>query len=148
MHHRNAAMRKPVLLMLKGHPCCGKSTLAQELATQLSWALVDKDDARDCLSALSSDAAALNAVSYAIMSCMAGRQLRCGNSVIVDCPLARLQLWEEASAIAAQVAPFTAMMCSLSMCTMHLVGVDLPDAHWFSVKNSTCGAACSRDCTG
>ena len=100
-------MSKPVLLMLKGHPGCGKSTLAAQLARCLSWTLVDKDDARDCLSALPHDDAAaeaaasadaLNTVSYAIMFRFAATQLRCGNSVVVDCPLARLELWQTASA--------------------------------------------------
>lgn len=93
----------PLLLMLKGHPGCGKSTLAAALARRLAWPLIDKDDAKDCLSALPCDPAALNAVSYAIMFSVAATQLRCGNSVIVDCPLARVELWNQATQIADQV---------------------------------------------
>lgn len=96
-------MRQPVMLLLKGHPGCGKSTLAVQLARKLSWPLVDKDDARDCLAVLPHEHAALNAVSYVIMFRVAATQLACGQSVIVDSPLSRLELWEQAKQLAAQV---------------------------------------------
>ena len=48
-------------------------------------------------------AATLNSLSYDAMWRIAGRQLACGNSVIVDCPLARRQLYDTGCAIAAQV---------------------------------------------
>ena len=120
---------------MKGHPGTGKSALARRLASTLSWPVVDKDDARDCIEASlmpltggngngggiasssggggppsaapASPAAAvvaprvLNDLSYDIMFRVAASQLSCGLSVIVDCPLARRELYERASALAA-----------------------------------------------
>ena len=42
-----------MLILFKGHPGVGKSTVAQALALRLRCPLIDKDDARDCLSSLS-----------------------------------------------------------------------------------------------
>lgn len=98
-------METPMLLLMKGHPGSGKSTLARLLAKRLRWALVDKDDARDCLGALKAAVGReeLNTLSYTIMWRVADTQLACGNSVIVDCPLARRQLYEAGLRIAQQV---------------------------------------------
>lgn len=110
-------MCAPVMLMLKGHPGCGKSTLAAQLARHLSLPLIDKDDAKDCLTALPHDAAALNAVAYAIMFRVAAKQLQCGQSVIVDSPLSRLDTWQEACRLAAQVPCCGTFCCFLgSLC--------------------------------
>jgi len=93
----------PTLLLMKGHPGTGKSTLARELARRLRWPLVDKDDARDALSALpGAHAADLNALSYAVMWNGARTQLRAGLSVVVDCPLARRALFEAGRGLAGE----------------------------------------------
>ena len=42
-------MPSPALVLLKGHPGAGKSTLGRALAATLGAALVDKDDARDAI---------------------------------------------------------------------------------------------------
>ena len=42
---------KQVLVLLKGHPGCGKSTFGKAVASRMRWPLVDKDDARDALQA-------------------------------------------------------------------------------------------------
>ncbi len=54
-----------VLILFKGHPGVGKSTLAQALAITLQCPLIDKDDARDSLSLLSQS---VDAVSTGISS--------------------------------------------------------------------------------
>ena len=41
-----------LLVLLKGHPGCGKSTLGRAVARHLRCPLVDKDDPRDAASAL------------------------------------------------------------------------------------------------
>lgn len=98
---------QPVLLLLKGHPASGKTSLARQIARDLGWCIVDKDDAKDCfvgpLRGCCSDAQ-LNVVSYDVMFRVASTQLSCGNSVVVDCPLARRQLYEQATELAEQCA--------------------------------------------
>ncbi|KAG1679485.1 hypothetical protein FOA52_011084 [Chlamydomonas sp. UWO 241] len=101
----------PVLVLMKGHPGSGKSTLARALARHLRCPLVDKDDARDVFEAHvaaqpreNGGARAAdcnwNELSYAVMFQVAGTQLSLGLHVVVDCPLARAQLYEDGLAVA------------------------------------------------
>ena len=50
--HEDALARQKIFVLFKGHPGVGKSTVAQALARRLRCSLIDKDDARDCLSLL------------------------------------------------------------------------------------------------
>lgn len=104
----NSAVCAPLLLLLKGHPGSGKSTIAKLLATECRFVLCDKDDSRDCLKAAqeqygSPGAWDLNALSYEIMFTVAATQLSCGQSVVVDCPLSNVNLYQQALAIADKV---------------------------------------------
>ncbi len=55
----------------------------------------------------------MNALSYGIMWRYAQTQLLCRNSVIIDCPLARIELFEEAKCMAEQ-AGTDVFCCSLN----------------------------------
>jgi len=104
---------RPCLLLLKGHPGSGKSTLAKELAAQLAWPLIDKDDARDTLhvqTALAGTGVDLNALSYDIMWAYARTQLRVGLSCVVDCPLARFPLFLRGRDLAAKYGATVAVV--------------------------------------
>ncbi|KAI8471666.1 MAG: AAA domain-containing protein [Monoraphidium minutum] len=59
------AAPRVVLLLIKGLPGSGKTTLATHLARRLQWPLIDKDDARDCLQAHAEAAAAAAAAARA-----------------------------------------------------------------------------------
>jgi predicted kinase len=98
----------PLLLLLKGHPGSGKSTLAKQVARHLHLSLADKDDARDCFRAAEEQygpAAAwdLNALSYEVMFSVAASQLACQQSVVVDSPLSKVELYQKALAVAEKV---------------------------------------------
>ncbi|KAF6266465.1 AAA domain-containing protein [Scenedesmus sp. NREL 46B-D3] len=102
-----------VLLLVKGHPGVGKSTLARHLCQRLSWPLIDKDDTRDCLQALPEAALQLfdaNRLSYDVMFRHVASQLSLGISTVVDCPLARVELFDQAAAIAQQHGAIVAVV--------------------------------------
>ena len=98
----------PLLLLMKGHPASGKSTLARLIASKLRMAISDKDDARDCFQAAEEQfgparAWDLNALSYQVMFSFASSQLGCGQGVVVDCPLSKVELYQQAKLLAEQV---------------------------------------------
>ncbi|KAA6429609.1 MAG: hypothetical protein FRX49_00043 [Trebouxia sp. A1-2] len=95
----------PLLLLLKGHPGSGKSTLAKQVARHLHLPLADKDDARDCFRAAEEQYGPagtwdLNALSYEVMFSVAASQLACQQSVVVDSPLSKVELYQKAVAVA------------------------------------------------
>lgn len=70
---------------------------------QLRWPLIDKDDARDCLQQLSPDVLQqldANALSYDIMFRYCATQLSLGLSTAMDCPFARVALYDRALEVA------------------------------------------------
>ncbi|CAL8462919.1 g2453 [Coccomyxa elongata] len=93
---------------MKGHPGSGKTSIARCLSEQMHIPLIDKDDARDCLTCFQSidiaEKVDLNALSYKIMWRYAKTQLLCRNSVIVDCPLARKELFQQGIYLASQTS--------------------------------------------
>ena len=158
------------MILMKGHPGSGKTSIARCLSELMRMPLIDKDDARDCLTSLqgintpgkvrksptepSTDwlvgiapahldvsdekisithlynngaitllktliidcfweklifytarlgsQVDLNVLSYEIMWRYAETQLLCRNSVIVDCPLARKELFQQGKHLASQ----------------------------------------------
>jgi predicted kinase len=86
------------LLVMKGHPGTGKSTLAQALARALRWPLLDKDDVKDHTLGLPEG----NTLAYAVLWQMMATQLALGLSVIVDSPLSYPVAYATAQQIAAQ----------------------------------------------
>ncbi len=79
----SAQAHRPSLLLFKGHPATGKSTLANALARRLGWPLIDKDDIKDHIYALPQG----GHLAYVIMWQIVRHQLEVGLSVIVDSPL-------------------------------------------------------------
>lgn len=71
------------------------------LCSRLGWSLIDKDDARDCFWGLEATAPNVdfNQLSYAVAFRYASTQLSLGASVVLDSPLARWLLYDEAVAL-------------------------------------------------
>lgn len=111
----SANLTRPCLLLMKGFPATGKSQLAHALSRRLHWPLVDKDDIKDVILPLPDS----NALSYAIMWNVTGRQLQLGVSVIVDSPLTYPDQFETAAALADR--------CSAALL---VVETQLPEAIW------------------
>lgn len=85
------------LVMLKGFPGSGKSTLGRALSRQLHWPLIDKDDVKDMFSEQVPDAGGL---AYDVMLNIVRRQLLQGLDVICDSPLTHLITYERSQYIA------------------------------------------------
>jgi predicted kinase len=109
------------LILLKGHPGVGKSSLASRIAAVLRCPIIDKDAARDPLSVLSSvcPASELNAISYEIMLGYMSAQLSIGLTVICDSPLSKLELFNRAVSI-----------CKDNAARILLIEVECDEAAW------------------
>lgn len=106
-----------MLIAMKGHPGCGKTTVSRGIAKALHCPVVDKDDIRDCsmdlecpcvLSCtceskqLNFTSHKLNTLSYVAMWKIVETQLELGLSVVVDCPLERQGLFDRAAGLSAR----------------------------------------------
>ncbi len=89
-----------LLILMKGFPGSGKSTLSRALSRQLAWPLIDKDDVKDI--ADSHIQGETNGLSYDIMLNIVRRQLLQGLNVICDSPLTHSMTYEHAKLIAAE----------------------------------------------
>ncbi len=84
----------PMLVLMKGPPGTGKSTIARELGRRFGWPVVDKDAVRDLLPDES------GGLSYEAMLALAERQLSIGLTVIADSPLGYGRAYARAREIA------------------------------------------------
>ncbi|KAI8002908.1 hypothetical protein LOK49_LG08G03400 [Camellia lanceoleosa] len=86
-------MDQEIIVAMKGHPCTGKSTLAELIADELKCTPIKLDDVRSCITMLQQqqplgDAQeSLNNLSFEIICQTALIQLRSGLSVVLDSPL-------------------------------------------------------------
>jgi hypothetical protein len=86
----DASVHRPTLLLLKGSPGTGKSTIAREVGRKLGWPVIDKDVVRDLLPD------ELGGLSYEAMLGFAERQLGMGLSVVAASPLGYGRSYERA----------------------------------------------------
>jgi predicted kinase len=95
----SAPAHKLTLLLFKGHPATGKSTLAKALAQRLGWPLIDKDDIKDHLYRLPNTNS--GHLSYEILWQIVNHQLALGLSVIADTTLSYPQSYAKGAELAA-----------------------------------------------
>ncbi|HEU4326564.1 MAG TPA: AAA family ATPase [Roseiflexaceae bacterium] len=89
---------RPLLIVFKGHPGVGKSTVARALGRTLGIAIIDKDDVKDVLAGACTNAGGL---AYEVMFRVARRQLLQGLHAICDSPLSEELGYQNACAAAA-----------------------------------------------
>lgn len=107
-------MPRQVVVLIRGYPGVGKTTLAFALATRMKYALVCKDDVRDIAvrhdARISAEIASChpgspvrvdsNDMTYEVMFAVGLTQLRVGaKGVVLESPLGRVALGERAVAI-------------------------------------------------
>ena len=95
---------RPMLVLMKGPPGSGKSTIARELGRRLRWPVIDKDVFRDLLPD------ELGGLSYEALLDLAERQLAIGLSVIADSPLGYGTSYRKALAIVARTGASVAVV--------------------------------------
>ncbi len=89
-------MPRQILLLMKGHPATGKSTLARALAQRLGWPLLVKDDFKDRVL----DCPDANGRAYRLLWHVAATQLQVGLSLVADSPLSYPEQFAQAQALA------------------------------------------------
>ena len=96
---------KMFLIVMKGHPCTGKSTLARKIAQGLGCPLLDKDDIKGPLTARSGDGNAANALALEILWRVVRKQCALGVTCVVDTTLSSAGQLAEALESARAASP-------------------------------------------
>lgn len=90
------------LVLMKGHPGSGKSTIARALGRTFGWPVIDKDDVRDWFWFFDEVNPEAGRYAYDAMWQLAETQLSLGLSVICDSPLSEVVGYQDGLLLAAR----------------------------------------------
>ncbi len=88
------------LIVMRGYPGTGKSTIARAIANALHAPLIDRDILRQKAVDIFGDLPLVGRFSYELMFALTEEQLRLGLSVVVDTPLTYHTTYEQSKALA------------------------------------------------
>ena len=88
------------LILMRGYPGTGKSTVARAIATRLRAPLIDRDILRQKAVDIFGELPQVGHFSYELMFALAAEQLSLGLSVVVDTPLTYRTTYEQARELA------------------------------------------------
>ncbi|QDZ23900.1 hypothetical protein A3770_11p64180 [Chloropicon primus] len=100
------------VVVLKGHPCSGKSTVARELARRAKLPLLDKDDIKAELVGRTEEDA--NEISLRVLWSVVKQQARLGVTCVVDATLSSERQFEQAKEAAGPAAKLFVVECYAS----------------------------------
>src|ERR1700694_252099 len=88
------------LIVMRGFPGTGKSTIARAIATALHAPLIDRDILRQKAVDIFGDLPQVGRFSYELMFALTAEQLSLGLSVVVDTPLTYRRTFEQSKELA------------------------------------------------
>lgn len=99
------------LIIMRGYPGTGKSTIAQAIASTLHIPLIDRDVIRQVIANILGSHAEVGHIAYEMIFALAREQLQLGLSLVIDTPLTYYRTYEQACQLAAS--------CHVSMLVVH-----------------------------
>lgn len=88
------------LIVMRGYPGTGKSTIAREIARAVKAVLIDKDIIRQTAVDVLGDRPDIGDFAYELMFALTREQLKLGLSVVFDTPLTYYRTYEQAHLLA------------------------------------------------
>lgn len=103
------------LIVMRGYPGTGKSTIARAIAKTLHIPLIDRDVIRQVIVNILGNHAEVGHLAYEMIFALASEQLKLGLSLVIDTPLTYYRTYEQARQLAASFhVPMLVVHCQCS----------------------------------